>query len=332
MDYYQILQLSKEATPDDIKQAYRRLALLYHPDKNGGDEEQFKRLHAAYQILRDPVTRKEYDESIEQNKPYDNFQMYMDFFDAMVSPLLSKWKDIMENKKVHENEILQKNAKNNKNTHEKCEKTQNFQENQKSHKRAKMQKNTIRLKLVVELKDLYEGSTKKVVYKIQTLSGVCTKHVFVDLCSGKREFVYPGEGDEIEPGVYGDVCVYLEIERHDILTISPTNPYDLHMIYPISLYELYFGIDEEIQYFGESIQLKKAWFQQKGLSLPDDHTDMVLEMVDRGLPYEEGEDGEIRYGTLFVFFKLRLPRLPKQLLNSYEFKSGIKRYFKHNEH
>ncbi len=60
-DYYTILEISKGATKDDIKKAFRKLAHLYHPDKQGGDEQKFKEINEAYQILSDDRKRAEYD-------------------------------------------------------------------------------------------------------------------------------------------------------------------------------------------------------------------------------------------------------------------------------
>ena len=60
-DYYQILGVSKNATQAEIKQAYRRLALKYHPDR-GGDSERFKKINEAYQVLSDPQKRATYDQ------------------------------------------------------------------------------------------------------------------------------------------------------------------------------------------------------------------------------------------------------------------------------
>ncbi|MFW6050619.1 MAG: molecular chaperone DnaJ [Myxococcota bacterium] len=63
-DYYQVLSLERDATGDDIKRAYRRLAIKYHPDRNPGDphaEERFKEASEAYAILSDPDKRARYD-------------------------------------------------------------------------------------------------------------------------------------------------------------------------------------------------------------------------------------------------------------------------------
>jgi len=61
-DYYKILEVSKDATQDEIKKAYRRLAHKYHPDKENGDEEKFKKINEAYQVLKDTEKRKKYDQ------------------------------------------------------------------------------------------------------------------------------------------------------------------------------------------------------------------------------------------------------------------------------
>jgi molecular chaperone DnaJ len=60
-DYYKILGIDKNATKDDIKKAFRKLAHQYHPDKQGGNEAKFKEINEAYQILSDDGKRASYD-------------------------------------------------------------------------------------------------------------------------------------------------------------------------------------------------------------------------------------------------------------------------------
>lgn len=60
-DYYNTLGISKSASADEIKKAYRRLALKYHPDR-GGDHNKFTEINEAYQVLSDPQKRASYDQ------------------------------------------------------------------------------------------------------------------------------------------------------------------------------------------------------------------------------------------------------------------------------
>jgi molecular chaperone DnaJ len=82
MDPYQVLGVSKSASEDDIKKAFRQLAIETHPDKNPGDkeaEDKFKEINAAYEILSNPQKRAAHD-----NPPrgFNPFEAFGDFFKA----------------------------------------------------------------------------------------------------------------------------------------------------------------------------------------------------------------------------------------------------------
>lgn len=61
-DYYEVLGVTKDASPDEIKKAFRKAAVQHHPDKEGGDETKFKEINEAYEVLKDAQKRQRYDQ------------------------------------------------------------------------------------------------------------------------------------------------------------------------------------------------------------------------------------------------------------------------------
>lgn len=87
-DYYKILGVEKNASSEEIKKAYRKLAIKYHPDKNSGNkqaEEKFKEISEANEVLSDSEKRKKFDEIGENWNSYQKNQSGQDDFDW------SKW-------------------------------------------------------------------------------------------------------------------------------------------------------------------------------------------------------------------------------------------------
>ena len=83
-DYYEVLGVSRNASPEEIKRAYRKVALQHHPDKNPGDkaaEEKFKEASNAYDVLSDPEKRKIYDIRGHAGVHNAGFQGYTNFED-----------------------------------------------------------------------------------------------------------------------------------------------------------------------------------------------------------------------------------------------------------
>jgi molecular chaperone DnaJ len=83
-DYYAVLGVARDASPDDIKKKYRQVALQYHPDRNPGNkeaEEKFKEAAEAYEVLRDPEKRRLYDLYGHEGVSSTGFTGFRDFSD-----------------------------------------------------------------------------------------------------------------------------------------------------------------------------------------------------------------------------------------------------------
>lgn len=103
-DYYKLLGISKDASADEIKKAYRKLAVKYHPDKNPGDkeaEEKFKEISHAYEILSNPEKRQQYDQFGENAFQYGGagaggFNGFHDPFDIFQDVFGGSFGDVFE--------------------------------------------------------------------------------------------------------------------------------------------------------------------------------------------------------------------------------------------
>src|SRR5512139_1104079 len=101
-DYYEILGVPKTATEEQIKKAYRKLALKYHPDRNPGNkqaEEKFKELTEAYQVVSNPEKRRQYDAALAGGAAREFEQSYRtgSGLEAMsIEDLLRQFGDIFE--------------------------------------------------------------------------------------------------------------------------------------------------------------------------------------------------------------------------------------------
>ena len=92
-DYYEILGVARSASDQEIKSAYRKLALQHHPDRNHGNkeaEERFKEITAAYRVLADPKRRREYDAAIDAGAKAVELHPYLQLGRAVYAQSLER--------------------------------------------------------------------------------------------------------------------------------------------------------------------------------------------------------------------------------------------------
>jgi len=91
-DYYEVLGISRECSPDEIKKAFRQMALKYHPDRNSDDhtaEERFKEVNEAYSVLSDPDKRAQYDRFGQAGPAGQGFGGFGDFSGVGVEDIIN---------------------------------------------------------------------------------------------------------------------------------------------------------------------------------------------------------------------------------------------------
>ncbi len=91
-DFYQILGVERNASPEEIKKAYRKMALQFHPDRNPGNkeaEDKFKEAAEAYEVLSDPTKRQRYDQYGHEGMRGTDFRPFTD-----VNDIFSQFGDI----------------------------------------------------------------------------------------------------------------------------------------------------------------------------------------------------------------------------------------------
>ena len=93
-DYYSVLGVSRNSSPEELKKAFRQLALQHHPDRNPGDksaEDKFKEINEAYSVLSDTQKREQYDTFGHSGPSGQGFGDFSDFHFSGVEDILSEF-------------------------------------------------------------------------------------------------------------------------------------------------------------------------------------------------------------------------------------------------
>jgi len=220
-DLYSILGIPHTSSTEEIKKAYKKLAIQHHPDRPGGDKETFQNLSLAYEILSDPEKRAQYNVNEITNKSCkDPFAVFHDFFSEMYHsvvanefpeyPFLHEIETIFTSPgKISINKIVETMGKSSTDIHQ---------------------------SITVPLIDIYQNKTKKF-----TLSRVRLgkkEKVPVEIPLIHKQVTLPNEGDYYPHwSKAGDVVINILAETHTSVTSEfvRVNDYDLLCYHQIHL-------------------------------------------------------------------------------------------------
>lgn len=284
-DYYQLLGVKKDASKEDIKKAYRKLAMKYHPDHTKGDkaaEEKFKKISEAYAVLSDKKKRKEYDtfgaEGFQQRFTQEDIFRGFDFGDIFRE--FGFGGDFFSGRSRGGSTRF------------------NFGGGgpfgaQAGHQQARTKGADLVYELPLTLKEVATGTSKTISLQHQGYSEKVTVKVPKGLISGKK-LRLAGKGSPSPlGGPAGDLFIQAKMLNDPVYQ---TDKYDLHMNYELKLSELILGT---------SISVPTLDDKQLNLKIPPGtKPGTKMRMSGHGLPHMKGG----KKGDLYLKIQLKLPK------------------------
>lgn len=286
-DYYQLLGVKKGASEEEIKKAYRKLAMKYHPDHTKGDkaaEEKFKKISEAYAVLSDKEKRKEYDtfgaEGFRQRFSQEDIFRGFDFGDIFRE--FGFGGDFFSGRGRGGSSGMRFNFGGGSPFG-----------SQAGQQQARMKGSDLVYELPLTLKEVANGTTKTVSLQHQGYSQKVTVKIPKGLISGKKLRLAGKGSPSPVGGPPGDLFIQAKVLNDPSYRAEA---YDLHMKQELKLSEAVLGTSISV-----------STLDDKKLSLkipPGTRPGTKMRMPGHGLPHMKGN----KKGDLYVKIQLKLPR------------------------
>ena len=271
-DHYKTLGISEQASQDEIKRAYKKLAKEHHPDLNGGDDTQFKKINEANDTLSDQKKRQQYDmeRRFGTQGGHGPFNFGGGFDDIIIDvdgP--GGFGNIFE-------QFFGNRPR------------QSFRQ-----KQAKPLRNQdIRISLTVSLEDVYYGNTKEVIIKTPDGSNQNVKIDIPKACDSGTQIKFAGLGSKQHSDLRaGDLYVVLSIAGHKNFTKKGN---DLYTNLDIDIFDALLGTKVEVQHFNTAITVTVP-----PLTQPED----VIRVKGKGMQLNNNTKG-----NLYIKLNYRIPK------------------------
>lgn len=277
-NYYEILNVSKNANQEDIKKAYRKLAMKWHPDKNINNknfaEKKFKEINKAYDILSDEKKKRKYD-------------LYGDEGEF---PQTANFSNNNQNFPFNGNDFFNQFFGNNSFN---SEKQYDHQTNAKIK--------TITKDIFLTLEELYFGTVKKLkitrkIYYSPLFYNNENEILTLNIKKGYKEgtkITFNGKGNKYYNAKTGNICFIIKEKKHHLFTRKGNN---LLLKKKITLKEALIGCTIEFKFLDNKI-IKESIKENKVISSDYQHI-----IFNKGMPTSKGN-----YGNLLVNFEITFP-------------------------